>query len=163
MGRVRAGVLASPAALESCRADNFADFIRLCLDREPGYVSRMYEWYIGPPGQQFVNFVGRYESLVNDLVRVLTILEQPFDEAALRSQDRVNASRQLHGEPVWAPDLKRQVLALEAPAIRRYYPQLASSAIRHDPGHDRPVSRFRGLLGRARASFVRPGDRSRGE
>lgn len=78
------GVWHPQRVLEPSQSDNFSDFIRLCMDREPGYVSRMYEWYIGPPGQQFVDFVGRYECLEDDLVRILAILEQPFDETALR-------------------------------------------------------------------------------
>ena len=53
--------------------------------------------------KQFVDFVGRYEDLVHDLVRVLTILDRPFDEVALRAQARENVSRKLHGEPVWHP------------------------------------------------------------
>jgi hypothetical protein len=145
------GVWHPQRVLEPFRSDNFSDFIRHCIDREPGYVSRMYEWYIGPPGQQFVDFVGRYECLVDDLVRILTILEQPFDEAALRTQDRVNVSRRLRGEPVWDDDLKRQILALEVPAIRRYYSQLENSKIRHDPGHTRRFLDFRRLIRRTQA------------
>ena len=61
--------------------------------------------------KQFVDFVGRYEDLVDDLVRVLTILDRPFDEVALRAQARENVSRKLHGEPVWHPKLRRQILA----------------------------------------------------
>ena len=100
------GVWHPQRVLEPCRSDDFSEFIRLCIELEPGYVSRMYEWYIGPPGQQFVDFVGRYEGLVDDLVRVLTILDRPFDEVALRAQARENVSRKLHGEPVWHPKLR---------------------------------------------------------
>jgi hypothetical protein len=78
--------------------------------------------------KQFVDFVGRYEDLVDDLVRVLTILDRPFDEVALRAQARENVSRKLHGEPVWHPKLRRQILALEAPALGRFYPDHGTSA-----------------------------------
>ena len=45
---------------------------------------------------------------MDDLVRVLTILDRPFDEVALRAQARENVSRKLHGEPVWHPKLRRR-------------------------------------------------------
>lgn len=44
------GVWHPQRSLERCRSDDFSEFIRLCIEHEPGYVSRMYEWYIGPPG-----------------------------------------------------------------------------------------------------------------
>jgi Sulfotransferase family len=117
------GVWHPQRTLESCRADDFSEFIRLCIEHEPSYVSRMYEWYIGPVGFEFVNYVGRYENLINDLVQVLTVLDQTFDVEILRKLDPINVSRKTCGEPVWDPALKRQMLALEAPAIRRFYPE----------------------------------------
>jgi hypothetical protein len=141
------GVWHPQQVLEPCRSDNFSEFIRLRIEREPRYNSRMYEWYIGPPGQQFVDFVGRYEDLVDDLIRVLTILGQPFDEVALRAQARVNVSRQLHGKPVWDPGLRRQILAPKAPALRRFYPNHGTSASRRDSGHGHLSPRLQSLFG----------------
>jgi hypothetical protein len=67
--------------------------------------------------------VGRYEDLVDDLIHVLTVLDQTFEVDILHKLDPVNVSRKSCGEPVWAPELKLQMLALEAPAIRRFYPE----------------------------------------
>ncbi len=107
--------------LERCAADDFSTFVRLCLEHEPAYVSRLYEWYIGPPGLEFVDLICRYENLADDLVRVLRLLGYDFDEAALRGQAPANVSRKYAGEPVWDPELRRCVLEVEAPAIRRFY------------------------------------------
>ena len=133
------GVWHPQRGLESCRADDFSEFIRLCLEREPGYVTRMYEWYIGPPGHEFVDFVGRYETLADDLIRALTILDRPFDEAALRGHSPENVSVKRKGLPTWNPALRKRVLELEAPTLRRFYPEgdLAE--------RDRPRGRLRGL------------------
>ncbi|HMB04446.1 MAG TPA: hypothetical protein VKP69_12005 [Isosphaeraceae bacterium] len=158
------GVWHPQRSLKRCRSDDFSEFLCLCIEHEPGYVSRMYEWYIGPPVQQFVDFVGRYEDLVDDQVRVLTILDRPFDEVALRAQARENVSRKLHGEPVWHPKLRRQILALEAPALGRFYPDHGTSAVRRDSGHGRPGTRLRrlsgGLAHRLRGVFGAAPDRS---
>ena len=50
-------------------------------------------------------------------------LRETFSLDLVRGLDPLNVSRKLCGEPVWDPDLKRQMLALEAPAIRRFYPE----------------------------------------
>ncbi len=90
---------------------------------EPGNVSRMYERYVGPVGFEFAQFVGRYEDRVDDLIHVLAVLDQTFEVDILHKLDPINVSRKTCGEPVWDPDLKRRMLALEAPAIRRFYPE----------------------------------------
>ena len=119
--RYEPGVWHPQRVLERCAADDFSAFIRLCLEHEPAYVSRLYEWYIGPPGLECVDLVCRYEDLADDLVRVLRRLGYDFDEAALRRQAPANVSRKLAGKPVWDPGLRQRVLELEAPAIRRFY------------------------------------------
>jgi len=84
-------------------------------------VSRMYEWFIGPPGHDHVQFVGRQENLIEDLIDVLTILGYEIDVRAIHGIARANESQKRRGEPVWDPDLRRKVMELEAPAIRRFY------------------------------------------
>ena len=107
--------------LGKCASNNFSEFIELCIEREPAYLSRMYEWYLGPPGYEFVNFVARYEHLADDLVRILRFLSEEFEEERLRSFPQANVSLSPYGEPVWDEELKTRLLGLEAPAIRRFY------------------------------------------
>jgi hypothetical protein len=101
--------------------DDFATFIRRCIEHQPGYVTRMYEWYVGPPGMERVDLVGRQESLTDTLVGVLRDLSYDFDETALREHPPANTSVRAPGETNWDPELKRQIMALEAPAIERFY------------------------------------------
>ena len=86
------GVWHPQRSLEICRSDDFNQFIRLCIDHEPGYVSRMYEWYIGPVGFQYVKFIGRQENLADDLIEVLQLLGHEFDEQKLRQFAPFNVS-----------------------------------------------------------------------
>ncbi len=64
------------------------DTTLLSEGHEPGYVSRMYEWYLGPPGLGWVDTVGPYEHLADDLVAILRSLSYDFDEAAFRATIR---------------------------------------------------------------------------
>ena len=42
------GVWHPQRVLGKCASNNFAEFTLSCIEQEPAYVSRMYEWYIGP-------------------------------------------------------------------------------------------------------------------
>jgi hypothetical protein len=114
------GVWHPQRCLECCRSDDFSEFIRLCIEHEPGYVTRMYEWYIGPEGYEYVDCIGRHETLQSDLLEVLTQLGYSVDPA-LMQMEPVNVSPSARGKPVWDPELRRRILELEAPAIRRFY------------------------------------------
>jgi hypothetical protein len=115
------GVWHPQRELECCESDDFSEFVRRCIEREPAYVTRMYEWYIGPPGFETVDFIGRYENLIDDLVQVLKMLSCEFDESVLRQHPPANISLGAAGEPIWDPELRERILALEAPTLRRFY------------------------------------------
>lgn len=107
--------------LERCADDDFSQFIHKCLEQEPAYVTRMYEWYLGPPGQNRFDFVGKTESLRDDLSKVLQQLGYEFDHTEIEKSRPVLVSGKRLGDPVWEPGLKARVLALESPSIRRFY------------------------------------------
>jgi hypothetical protein len=107
--------------LTKCASNDFSEFIRLCIRHEPAYMTRMYEWYVGPEGSEIVEFVGHYEHLADDLVQVFKMLSLDFDEGALRAQAPANVSLSPYGEPAWDEELKMRILELEAPIIRRFY------------------------------------------
>lgn len=115
------GVWHPQRCLEGCASDDFSEFVRLCVEREPAYVSRLYEWFIGPEGHEYIDFVGHHETLRRDLLAVLTRLGLTVNPTPIATFGRVNESGKALGEPVWDPELRRRVLELEAPAIRRFY------------------------------------------
>jgi hypothetical protein len=115
------GVWHPQRTVETYAKDGFSTFIRRCIEHQPSYVTRLYEWYVGPPGVERIDLVGRQEELVDTLVRVLHELAYEFDETVLRAHPPENTTASFAGEILWDPDLRRQILELEAPAIERFY------------------------------------------
>jgi hypothetical protein len=97
-------------------ASNFVEFIDTLLKEQPGFVSRMFEWYVGPPGAPQVDFVGRAEYAANDLAVIMRRLGW---ERELVLPPRKNESP--HPPPAWPQDLFNRFVAAEAPAIKRWY------------------------------------------
>ncbi len=80
--------------LEKCKRATFEEWIRTVVEIEPAFLTRMYEWYVGPPGMEHVNWVLQNEDLVNNFLMLLDkwgpiTLEQA--EVA-RAYPRVNES-----------------------------------------------------------------------
>ena len=73
-------------------SDDFDQFVNNLLDAYPGgFVTALYQYYTGVDGEK-VDFVGRQESLVDDLVWGLNRAGEDFDEAALRATRPTNRS-----------------------------------------------------------------------
>jgi hypothetical protein len=75
------------------------------------------------PGQ--IGYVGKAESLIEDMVTVLKMAGEKFSEKALRSIPRVNDS-DMDGKSskYWAPysqELLKRVMVVESEVINRYY------------------------------------------
>ena len=103
------------APLDGLGDDDFNRFMRNVLARSPGYVSRMYAWYATPA----IDFVGKQEHLVDDLMTALRTIGCAFDERALRARPPVNASAR-SGVPAWDPVLKSEVASAESAAFERF-------------------------------------------
>ena len=97
-------------------ARDFNEFISTILRDQPGFVSRMYEWYVGPPGYPRIEFVGRMESLAADLHLILRFLGW---NGTLPDITAVNAGEQ--PRPEWDAGLRAKVEAAEVVGIRRWY------------------------------------------
>lgn len=106
--------------LEPCATElGFERFLCHLLLRQPGYVSRLFEWYVGPPGAESVDVVLRQESLAAGLADVLARLGYEVRREDVEAIGRVNESC---GDPVdWSPCLRDRIFAAEWPAIKRFY------------------------------------------
>lgn len=102
--------------LNGLGSPDFNTFVGNVLRKRPGYVSEMYGWYTLPR----VAFVGRQESLADDLVRALRMMRLDFDEQALRASDPVGVSPKPHKQIEWDPALRRQVALCEYAGLVRY-------------------------------------------
>lgn len=103
--------------LQDYGGDGFRQFMEGVLANHPGYLSQMYGWY-SPPGE--IDFVGRTESLVDDLLEALETAGIDVDEEAVRNTEKVNTSPRQIDRPEWDEDLRDAVRRLEAPAFERF-------------------------------------------
>lgn len=102
----------------------FERWIQKMMDQEPSYVTRLYEQYLGMEGNPIATHIGRFESLKDDLIRLLSTCGVSLDssqEKAIRGKPRYNVSRSRVGDPVWPDGVQERLLNMEAPIIRRFY------------------------------------------
>ena len=50
---------------------DFNVWMQRILDNEPAWCTRLFEWYCGPEGGEYCNYIGRQESLVHDFIEVI--------------------------------------------------------------------------------------------
>lgn len=104
---------------------NFHEFVRGVLKVRPGWVTKVYERFVGSEEQPYLGFIGKQEQLADDLVNALSRAGESFDEEAMRQVLPENMSSRL---PEWrtqcryTSDLLDAVLQSESEAIRRFYP-----------------------------------------
>lgn len=102
----------------TCWSDDFVEFQWNVVRRFPGACYEFAEAFVGPPERE-IDFVGRQENLVEDLIAALRMAGEEFDEARLRSVPPANVSdRSVMGR--YTPDLARAVLAAEARHLQRF-------------------------------------------
>jgi hypothetical protein len=99
-----------------CAAPTFEGFVENVVRLEPAWCSRMFEDYVGPPEGE-IGFVGRFESLADDLVRALRLAHESFDERLIRETAPTNVSA---GLAVCPPGLIAEIRASERRAITRF-------------------------------------------
>jgi hypothetical protein len=105
---------------ECCQAPVFTEFVENVLRGEPAWCSRMFEDYVGRTREEEISFVGRFESLADDLVRALRMAAIPFDERAIRSTPPINVSTVSRDLARWTDDLAGRVRQSERRAIERF-------------------------------------------
>lgn len=123
------------AMLDGLGSDDFNEFIRGVAARRPGYVTEYLGWYTTPE----MDFIGKQESLVDDLIRVLDVLNENYDEDRIRNWPRVNESRGPKGRPEWDPELRAEVERLEYAALVRYGYAESGLVSLDERGTPRPV------------------------
>jgi hypothetical protein len=95
---------------------DFEDFVDRAAVAAPGYLSNLYEIFLGPPGA--IEYVGRQERLVEDLVAALELAGAEFDPAAIRATPPVNEGTD--DMPEITPELRRIIGASEQRAYERF-------------------------------------------
>src|SRR5262245_12966531 len=103
-----------------CASSTFHGFVENVLRLEPAWCSRMFEDYVGRSREQEIDFVGRFESLADDLIRALRMAGTSFDPEAIRSTPPVNASTVSRDLSRWTQELAGRVQRSERRAILRF-------------------------------------------
>ncbi len=104
------------AMLNQLGSTDFNQFVQNVIKKRPGYVTELYGWYTKP----MVNFIGKHENLVDDLIRVLGMMNINFDESFIREYKKVGVSPKPQKPIVWDDALKKKVVMLEYSGIIRY-------------------------------------------
>ena len=103
--------------------DQFDVWVRRMLEFEGAWVTRAYAMAVGPPGGEWVHYVGRHETLVEDFFAVMDLIGYGDEVAAARDRilglGRVNAAPEY--EITWPEDLLAAVQREERVAIRRWW------------------------------------------
>jgi len=108
---------------EFCRSDDltFNDWVFLMLEHHPLWYTRLVEQYMGPAGGEFVDYIGRTETVCDDFLDVVRLYGYEVDEKLeqqIRGMGKQNA-KDLSIE--WSADLKARVLSSERLMIDRFY------------------------------------------
>jgi hypothetical protein len=106
--------------LHDARSADFPGFVDRVIERHPGFAGRHFAEFTGPAENE-IAFVGRYETLVDDLVRALDAAGENYDEAALRSYAPANRSDYQRHAANYDLALAERVVAVEQDAILRWY------------------------------------------
>jgi hypothetical protein len=96
---------------------DFPSFVRTVTTEVPGFLSNLYELFLGPPGA--IEYIGRYENLVDDLIEALgraSDLTQA-DYQKIRQIAPVNTG---NTTAEITPDLREMIAVSEQPVIERF-------------------------------------------
>ena len=118
--RMRTGWVDGHAIDSVARSEDFNEFASLVAERLPGHLEERFNLYVGPIDLP-ISFVGRYESLVDDLVRALELAGEQFDEVALRAHPPVNRNDYAAHRPGYRPEVAARLAASERAVIDRFY------------------------------------------
>lgn len=101
-------------------SEDFDEFIAQVVEHLPGHLNERFCRYVGPP-EAPISFVGRFETLVDDLCAALTAAGERFDEAALRAHRAANVNDYARFPATYDAGLARELAASEAAVIARFY------------------------------------------
>jgi hypothetical protein len=95
---------------------DFNEWVWNMLRNEPAWYSRLLGWYVGPQGGEYVNWIGRTESLDKDFRFLLSLWGvEDVDSLTIPRENSIQVKLE------WEESLKKDVLSMEAVVVRRFY------------------------------------------
>jgi hypothetical protein len=104
------------AMLNGLGSSDFNQFMHNVNKKRPGYVTEMFGWYARPG----VQFVGKQESLQEDLIQAFSMMKLDIDPAKIAAVEKLHETPSHIPKPEWDPALKRETLRLEYPGYVRF-------------------------------------------
>ncbi|PTN12948.1 hypothetical protein [Nitrosomonas aestuarii] len=103
----------------ACRSDNFHQFVRNVLTKFPGIYGYSLIEFVGETDEE-IEFIGKYENLVNDLIFALKAAGEDFDEQSIRTLPPYNVSDKTNFPAVYTDLLEVDVKKTEAMIMKRF-------------------------------------------
>jgi len=101
------------SVLNGLGSSDFNEFVSNVVNVRPGYVTELLYAYT----KSGISYIGKTESLREDLGVVLDFLGLRYDRDSLSKSPKINTSKVEHSEIQWDPDLKKMVKKLELPSL----------------------------------------------
>jgi hypothetical protein len=114
-----------PFILQACKADRFNKFVENYLEHMPGVISNLFEQYAGPPDNERVDYIGKVENVVEDLIEGLTLAKEEFEPIIIREAPAANVSSNSYKSIAqYSNEMRNEVLKAETKMLRRFYPKI---------------------------------------
>jgi len=97
--------------LNGLGSHDFNEFVWNVIKKRPGYVSELFMSYT----KSGINFIGRTESLNQDMLDVMNILDIEIDKSKILDAPKFHESKKVQIE--WDPKLRDMMLKLELPSL----------------------------------------------
>ena len=104
---------------QSCHSDHFHTFVEQVLDRFPGFITTSLVGFLGEDYEQ-VDFIGKYENLVDDLIKALRMAGEVFDEAGIRALAPCNVSNKEKYPAEFTPGLEQRIRESEQRILDKF-------------------------------------------
>lgn len=113
--RMRCGWRPHDFGMDVYGTEDFNEWIIKCTEIDWGYLSNTMDLRLG----HRMNFVGKTETLVDDLIKALTLAGEKFDEGLIRDTPVVNVSPDID-KYQYKPEVAKKLIESEMPMIRRF-------------------------------------------
>jgi len=101
------------SVLNGLGSGDFNTFVRNVVQKRPGYVTELLYSFT----KLGISYIGKTETLRDDLCQVFKVLELKFDPATIYESAKINASEEIDSEIHWDAGLRNLVLRLELPSL----------------------------------------------
>ncbi|RMD70085.1 MAG: hypothetical protein D6819_05170 [Gammaproteobacteria bacterium] len=102
-----------------CKSDNFNTFIRNVLEKYPGCYGDALIEFVGE-GEHEIEFIGKYENLIEDLITALKSAKESFNEDIIRNLPPCNVSDKKRFPAQYTEELEQEVRKSEVKVMNRF-------------------------------------------